>query len=150
MNRNTINIIISGDIIKKYTVPTIEESNGQKVPDMQHEHILSINSKQFETAIKELKNVSDSTTFETKNQNFSVSAAGDINKLCIPLDSEIIKDSNVLCKYPLDFLLKFVAAKQLKEKVRLSFGETYPLKIEYNDTYGFNLTFILAPRVETD
>jgi len=46
-------------------------------------------------------------------------------------------------------LQKMIKGTKLTDKVVLNFGNDYPLKLEFN-TPKVSLSFILAPRVETE
>ena len=64
-------------------------------------------------------------------------------------DEAIINAENCKSKYSLEYLQKFLKGAKLTEKTVLKFAEDHPLRIDFK-TPEMELSFILAPRVETE
>ena len=64
-------------------------------------------------------------------------------------DEVNIQAEEATSKYSLEYLQKMIKGTKLTDKVVLNFGNDYPLKLEFN-TPKMSLSFILAPRVETE
>ena len=55
-----------------------------------------------------------------------------------------------MSKYSIEYLKKIVKGGKLTNNVSLSFGKEYPLRVDYQIMDKLMLSFILAPRVDTD
>jgi len=60
-----------------------------------------------------------------------------------------IEAENCKSRYSLEYLQKFSKGAKLCNKTILNFANEHPLKIEFKSEH-FELSFILAPRVETE
>ncbi|MCP6727575.1 MAG: DNA polymerase sliding clamp, partial [Patescibacteria group bacterium] len=60
-----------------------------------------------------------------------------------------IEAENCSAKYSLEYLQKFIKGAKLSEKTILQFAEDHPLRIDFK-IEQIELSFILAPRVETE
>jgi DNA polymerase III sliding clamp (beta) subunit (PCNA family) len=64
-------------------------------------------------------------------------------------DEAQINAEDCKSRYSLEYLIKFIKGCKLSEKTILNFAANHPLKMELRDN-GMELSFILAPRVETE
>ena len=64
-------------------------------------------------------------------------------------DEAKIEAENCSAKYSLEYLQKFMKASKLAEKTTLQFANDHPLRVDINANQ-LGLSFILAPRVETE
>lgn len=64
-------------------------------------------------------------------------------------DEVQISGENGKAKYSLEYLQKFVKSCKLADKAAINFSNDYPLRLDFKNT-GFELSFVLAPRVETE
>ena len=52
-------------------------------------------------------------------------------------------------KYSLEYLMKFIKASKICEKVKLRYSDDYPLRIDFPGE-KMGIGFVLAPRVENN
>jgi len=64
-------------------------------------------------------------------------------------DEATINAEDCKSRYSLEYLKKFMKGAKLCEKTSLNFANDHPLKIDFR-TDQMELSFILAPRVETE
>ena len=56
----------------------------------------------------------------------------------------------VSAKYSVEYLKKMIQGSKLADKVKIQFNKDYPLKLDYHTIDKVMLSFILAPRVESE
>jgi len=64
-------------------------------------------------------------------------------------DEARITGENSKSRYSLEYLSKFVKGAKICDKTLLNFSEDHPLKMKFK-TEHLELSFVLAPRVETE
>ncbi|MEK6872670.1 MAG: hypothetical protein AABW90_01495, partial [Nanoarchaeota archaeon] len=64
-------------------------------------------------------------------------------------DEANIQSEKSNSKYSLEYLQKMIKSSRLTDKVIINFSTNYPLRLDFN-TPLIELSFILAPRVETE
>ena len=138
---------------RHFTLPTIDlEEKAPKIPELQFKAKVQMSTKMFEDAIADAAIVSESVRFTAENGILGLTAEGDLSNAQIDFkDNEKVKitaDEKVFAKYSIEYLQKMVSSKIADELV-IHFGKDYPLKLVYvNDQ--FSMSFILAPRVDSD
>ena len=65
-------------------------------------------------------------------------------------DPEFIVNEAIKAKYSVDYLTKIIKSAGLSDKVAVYFKTDYPLRLDFTITDKLNMSFILAPRIETD
>ncbi len=109
-----------------------------------------MSSSDFAEAIEDCSVVSDSCSFVSEPNKFMIQGKGSLNSFKSEFTDEInIQAQEASSKYSLEYLQKIIKATKITEKVIINFSNDYPLKLEFN-TPLIELSFILAPRVETE
>ncbi len=146
---NLLHIEIQDKIKRTFTLALIDiEAEEKAIPNLNFAGKVEINSYDLSDAVEDCAIVADSCSFSLADGKFVIEAKG-LNSA----RSEFSSDEAVIggtgkSRYSLEYLQKFNKAAKLSEKTLISFGDDYPLKIEYKDAKRA-LMFILAPRVET-
>ena len=107
-------------------------------------------------AIVDADIIGESVAFVAEPSKFMIQAEGDLSKAKIEIkesantqismhSKEIIKS-----KYSIEYLKKMVIAGKLADEVIVHFNKDYPLKLDSKIIDKLNLSFILAPRVESE
>ena len=122
----------------------------EKVSRMEFSSLVEINSIDLVNSIEDCVVVADSCSFIIKDGNFIIEAKS-LNSAMSEFseDEAKIKAENCKAKYSLEYLQKFMKGAKLCEKTTLWFAEEHPLKIDFKNA-EMELSFILAPRVETE
>lgn len=128
-------------------MPLIEvEGEEKKIPMLDFNSGVSIDSKRFKEILKHCISNSETVCFETINNTFKISTSG-LNPSEIILDDVKVSGESK-CKYSLEYIDKFIKVL-FSEKIEVLFSDDYPMSfIQEND--GFKLNFILAPRICED
>ncbi len=150
---NLLKVEIIEKIKREFTLTILDlEGREKPIPNLEFSTKVEMDSIDFLEAIEDCAIVSDSCGLEVKEDMFEINAKGPLNsaKLTYSSDEVQIQSSgNTKSRYSLEYLQKMIKASKLCQNVIINIGENYPLRLDFN-TPIVNLSFILAPRVETD
>jgi proliferating cell nuclear antigen len=150
-NENILNIQIVDRIRRKFSLMLIEvESDDKQMPMLEYAARVQLNSQDFQASIEDCSVVSDACSFVVKEGIFVIESRG-INsaKSEFTVDDALIEAEDCKSRYSLEYLSKFLKGVKLSEKTKLSFANEHPLRIDVKSEH-MELSFILAPRVETE
>ena len=148
---NMLKIIIQDKIRKEFSLALIDVEGDEKpIPSLNFVSKIEMTSVDFSEAIEDCNVVADSCSFVSAPDNFVIQGKGNLNSFKSEFSDEVnIQAEEATSKYSLEYLQKMIKGTKLTDKVVLNFGNDYPLKLEFN-TPKVSLSFILAPRVETE
>jgi proliferating cell nuclear antigen len=148
---NMLKIIIQDKIRKEFSLALIDVEGDEKpIPSLNFVSKIEMTSVDFSEAIEDCNVVADSCSFVSALDNFVIQGKGNLNSFKSEFSDEVnIQAEEATSKYSLEYLQKMIKGTKLTDKVVLNFGNDYPLKLEFN-TPKITLSFILAPRVETE
>ncbi len=152
---NKLEIQIQDRIRRNFTLNLLEiEAEdidfNAKTERMEFTSKIEIDSIDLVASIEDCAVVSDACSFIIENEKFIIEAKGlNSAKSEFSGDEAKIDAENARAKYSLDYLQKFIKGAKLVEKTKINFAEDHPLKMEFKTDY-LELSFILAPRVETE
>ena len=140
------------DRIKRNFTLNLNEIEGEEkeMPNLEFSSEVELNSIDLIASIEDCVVVADACSFIIEDGKFIIEARG-LNSARSEFsgDEARIKAENCKSKYSLEYLQKFIKGSKLCEKTILNFADDHPLKMKIQ-TSGMELSFILAPRVETD
>ncbi len=148
---NNLNIEIQDRIKRNFSLALIEiDSEEKEIPDLEFKAHIEINSVDLISSIEDCSVVDDACSFIVEEDKFIIQAKN-LNSARSEFSSDEaqIKGENSKVRYSLEYLQKFVKASKLCDKTYLQFGSDHPLKMDIQ-VGAMSLTFILAPRVETN
>lgn len=148
---NQLKISVLDKSKRIFTLSLIETSSEEKdEPSLDFACNVAMDSSDLTQTIEDCFVVADSCTLNCVEGLFSIEAAGNINSAKNEFSKDIISVSGEgKSKYSLEYLMKFIKASKISDKVNIRFSTSYPLKLEFiGDQLG--IAFILAPRVEND
>ncbi|MBD3319273.1 proliferating cell nuclear antigen (pcna) [Candidatus Woesearchaeota archaeon] len=154
----TLRITLKSNSKRTFNIPLIDlEDREQKVPNLTFPLSISTTSAILNDAIEDASIVAESVSFVSDPEKFTIEGTGDLSKALIEIkadnDQTKIKTdttANVRSKYSIEYLKKMMNGAKLADTVDVYFSQDYPLKLEYKVIDRLQLSFILAPRVETD
>lgn len=130
------------------------DSEDKKIPELTFTSKIEMDSETFAEAINDAAIVADSAAFLVSSNTFAIEAKGTLNSAKTEFNNEeikIVSEQDTKSKYSLDYLVKFVKASKLAEKVKINFATDYPTRLDFKSQDGLiELSFILAPRVEEE
>ena len=148
---NSIKIEIQDRIKRNFTLALIDIDREEKeLPHWDFASKVKLNSIDFIDSVDDCLVVDDACSFITEDGKFIMEAKGiNSSKSEFSGDEAEIEAENCKSRYSLEYLQKFTKASKLSEKTALFFSDDHPLKMEVK-TEKVELTFVLAPRTETD
>ncbi len=154
---NKLKITLKGNNTRTFSLPIIDiDEKEQKVPSLEFPLTVESSSTLIDEAVEDSDLVSESVTLIAEPKKFTIEASGDSSdaKIEMPQSDDLkIKatdSSKVSAKYSIEYMKKIIKGSKLADTVEIQFNKDYPLKITYKEVDKFMLSFILAPRVETD
>ena len=148
---NELKIEIIDKIKREFNLALIDiETEEKQIPSLDFASKIEMSSTDFAEAVEDCSVVSDSCLFVSEPSKFMIKGKGSLNSFKSEFTDEInIQAQEAHSKYSLEYLQKIIKATKITEKVIINFSTDYPLKLEFN-TDLIRLSFILAPRVETE
>ena len=148
---NELKLQIQDKIKREFNLALIDiESEEKPIPNLDFVSKIEMASLDFSEAIEDCSVVADSCSFVSEADSFVMQAKGSLNSFKSQFTDEVnIQAESASSKYSLDYLQKISKATKLTDKVIINFSNDYPLKLEFI-TPTVELSFILAPRVETE
>ena len=126
------------------------EQEEKKIPELEFNSKIEINSDILATAIEDASIVADACTFSVSKDNFSIEAQGALNSTKTEFSGEQVKieTKDAKAKYSIEYLQKFMKAGRISDKTTIQFSSDYPARLDFKG--AAEMIFILAPRVEED
>jgi proliferating cell nuclear antigen len=153
---NMLNIEMKGKSSRNFTISILEaEEHEQKIPTLSFGVTVTAPSSIFNSVVDDASVImADSIIFRTGEKKISFIAESDMNKVKVDIteddDIKLLNNEGadqISAKYAIEYLKKIFVGSKLTERVKISFNNEYPIKIEYNVLDKVQLMFILAPRV---
>ena len=116
---------------------------------------VEIESRIIEEGISDADIIGDSVILEADSTKFRMSAKGDVSSAYLEVTKQdkglldLSVTASIKARYPLDYLKKMIKASKISEQMVIEFGNNYPLRMGFKSIDKMQLSFILAPRVET-
>jgi len=154
---NKLKINIKGESNKTFNLSLIDiDESEQKVPDLKFNVKAEVSSSMFNESIEDMDIVAESVAFSAEPNKLSIASEGRFNAANVEIqggEGAVIntgKREKILAKYSIEYLKKIVKGAKLSEVAVIQFSEEYPLKVDYKVMDKLLLSFILAPRVDSD
>ena len=148
---NQLKISIFDKVKRIFTLSLIEiEGEDKEIPELQFGVKVGMSSDNFTQAIEDCNIVADSCGFIAGEGFFMLEGAGNLNSARAEFSGDEAQISGIgKSKYSLEYLMKFVKAARISEKVVINFSDDYPLRLDFPGE-KMGIGFVLAPRVEND
>jgi proliferating cell nuclear antigen len=157
---NVISIKMTGDSKRTFTLPLLEiHGNAPKPPEKLKDGFkaeVEVESAVLREGTKDALMVSDCVLFTCDSKAFVMQALSDTNEVNLQLSKEspsllkISSKSAVKSKYSLEYLEKMMKVSKVAKTVIFQFANDYPLKMDYKALDKLKVSFILAPRIDTE
>jgi len=145
-----LKITMEGATKRTFTLPLMDiRNNEQKIPELKFNSEVEFDAKILKDSIKDVSMVSDCVQFVTGEEGLIVSGTSEGSEVKTKITNA--KISGVASsKYSVDYLDKMMGASKIADKLKISFSDDYPLRLDYKALDKLQMSFILAPRVDTD
>ncbi|MDP7115681.1 MAG: proliferating cell nuclear antigen (pcna) [Candidatus Woesearchaeota archaeon] len=154
---NKLQIQLKGTSTRTFFLPIIDiDEKEHKVPELSFAVKVKAPCSVVSDAVEDVDIVSESVTFIAEKGKLTIAAEGDLSKAKIEIKEsndislEVGTNDIIKSKYSIEYLKKMIGGSKLSEEVTLEFNKDYPLKLEFMVIDKVQLSFILAPRVESD
>lgn len=152
---NLLNLRIQDAVKRSFNLSLIHiDTEDKNIPDLSFNTQIDVNSSTFSEIINDAAIVSDSCSFIANEASFTIEAKGTLNSTKTEFSSDEVKiatNQESKAKYSLDYLVKFMKATKLSDKIALRFSTNYPARFDFkNQNNLLELSFILAPRFEEE
>ena len=148
---NQLKISVFDKVKRVFTLALINiESDDKDVPELNFACKVELDSFNFSQAIEDAKIVADSCALIAGEGFFMVEGSGSLNSARAEFSGDEAKISGIAkSKYSLEYLMKFIKAAKISDKVVVNFSDDYPLRLDFPGE-KMGIGFVLAPRVEND
>ncbi len=148
---NELKLEIEDKIKREFNLALIDiETTEKPVPNLEFTSKIEMASQDFSEVIEDCSVVAESCSFISEPNVFVIEARGNLNSFKSEFKDGInIESEKSVSKYSLEYLQKMIKASRLSEKACINFSTDYPLRLDFNNNL-VSLSFILAPRVETE
>ncbi|MBU0536133.1 MAG: proliferating cell nuclear antigen (pcna) [Nanoarchaeota archaeon] len=157
LEESKLKVVFNGATTRTFYLPIIDvEDKEQKVPELNFGVSIQTGSEVLIQAIDDVDIIGESVAFISEPSKLTIQAEGDLSKASIEItENENTKFSmhtkeKMKSKYSIEYLKKMVMAGKLAPNVVIHFNKDYPLKLDYKIIDKLNISFILAPRVESE
>ena len=125
-------------------------SEDKEIPELNFGARVEMNADDFARAVEDVGIVADSCSFVVADEKFVVEGSGNLNSAMAEFSGEGVELFGVgRSKYSLEYLMKFIKATKITDRVVVNFSDDYPLKLDFPGE-RMGIGFVLAPRVEND
>ena len=130
-----------------------------QIPPAEFDSVITMPSNEFQKICRDLNGIANTLIIESKDNNFSMSAEGDIGETIISIGETKNKEGLVFSKksdsgevvrgkFDLKYLNLFIKSSPLCSQVEIFLKKDYPLILLYSVANLGSLTYILAPKSE--
>jgi len=146
-----LKITIHDKIKRVFSLALIEVSAEDKeIPELKFGARVEMNASDFSQAVEDVGIVADSCSFVISEGKFVVEGSGNLNSARAEFTGEGVELFGVgRSKYSLEYLMKFIKATKITDRVVVNLSDDYPLKLDFPGE-RMGIGFVLAPRVEND
>ena len=148
---NQLKISIFDKVKRIFTLALINvESEDKDVPELSFACKVEMDAKNFSQSVEDAKIVADSCALIAGEGFFMVEGSGSLNSARAEFSGdEAVINGIAKSKYSLEYLMKFIKAAKISEKVVVNYSDDYPLRLDFPGE-KMGIGFVLAPRVEND
>ncbi len=152
---STLKIKFVNSSTRTFSMPLIEISEEElKVPSLDFPAMVEIEPKALDDAIKDAEIVSDHVIFSMDDENFYISARGELGDVEIKINKKDaisfdISGEKVKSMFSIEYLKDMIKASDIASTVKIYLGNNIPVKLEFV-AGGVELSFLLAPRIESE
>jgi len=148
---NQLKISIFDKVKRVFTLALINiDSEDKDIPDLNFACKVEMDSLSFSQAIEDANIVADSCALIAGKEFFMVEGSGNLNSARAEFSGDEAQISGIgRSKYSLEYMMKFIKATKISDKVIVNFSDDYPLRLDFPGE-KMGIGFVLAPRVENN
>lgn len=154
---DSIKLIFEGKSHRTFAIPLMTLTEERRpVPKLEFAASVELKAEILKDGIDDASIISENILFRASSEEFKLEAEGDMGKTKLSLT----KDSGALisletketvdARFSLDYLRKMIGGTKIASAVKINMGQDYPVKLDFTEVDKVSLSFILAPRVDTE
>lgn len=157
---NALSIKMTGDSTRMFTIPILEtRGNTVNPPEKLGEGFkadVEVEAGVMREGVKDAMMISDCVSLICDPKSFMMITSSDTNEASLKLASEspslirVNANESVKSKYSLEYLDKMMKASKVTKSVKIKFANNYPMQMDYSALDKLKMSFILAPRIDTE
>ncbi len=153
---NLLDIKLDGNTKRLFSIPLLDIKQDTKIPNLEFPANLRLKTSVVEDGISDAEIISDAVIFEVDEKSFSMRAVSENRKSELKLESgddaliELNAKQHIKSMFPIDYLKKMIKGSKLSPECTIYLGNDYPMKLDFKVIDKFQLSFILAPRIENE
>src|SRR3989344_2898448 len=129
--KNKLKVKIVGESSRTFNLALIDINDSeQKIPSLKFPLTVDTHSSVFDEAIADMGIISESVIFNTEANKFVLRSESKLHNARVEVGSDA----------------ETVVESENTDNVRIQFGPSYPLRLDYTVKDKFQLVFLLAPR----
>ncbi len=149
-----LRITIENSAKRSFDLPLIDVSEEEiRIPELDYPCVIEIDPDAFEAGIKDAETVSDHVTLKASEDGFFIVAKGDLGNVEVQIRKEqtLTFDINESARsmFSIEYLKDILKASKIADSIKVYLGNDIPVKLEFLAP-GIKLTFLLAPRIESE
>ena len=157
LSESKLKISMVGDFKRNFSIPLIDTPHGShNMPSLSFKSKVELFANVLKDGVKDASMVSDCVVLEANANSFVIKSFGDISETQLELAKDspslvsLETDGEQKSKYSIDYMEKILKGVKPTDKIVVNFSTDYPLRLDCNKIDKYQLSFILAPRVDTD
>lgn len=156
LKESLLEIRLKGGTKRSFDIPLLDIKQEVKTPNLEFTANLKLKASVIEDGINDAEIISDAVTFEADEGTFTMRAVSENRRSELKLEKggdallEINTKGHVKSMFPIDYLKKMIKGSKLSPECMLYLGNDYPMKLEFRVIDKLQLSFILAPRIESE
>ena len=150
-------ITIKNDSTREFSLPilNLSEDDIPSTDDLQYSVTAELEASVVESAVKDALVVGDSVVISSDMNGLSISAEGDQSNVDFEIDKNAdgvleFSGGEARSMFSLDYLNNMIGAKKLSDTVKISLGDDFPMRLDFEVPDEALLSFVLAPRIEEE
>ncbi len=155
--KGKLKVQMKSDNVRTFNLALIDvEDKEQRVPDLNFVASIETTSMVFDEAVQDVDVIADAVILKVMGDKLVIEGESNMSNVNASISKDDETNINlsgakeVKAKYSIEYLKKIIKGGKLAGKVKLQFGNDYPLRIDYFVQDKLNLGVILAPRVAND
>jgi proliferating cell nuclear antigen len=157
---NSMTIKMVGDSTRTFTLPLLEAHGSAVNPPAKlsdgFKSEVEVEASVLREGAKDALMVSDCVLLSSTNDSFVMKALSDTNEVNLQLGKDspsllrLESKEPVKSKYSLEYIDKMMKVSKIVKTVTIKFANEYPLQLDYAAMDKLKVSFILAPRIDTE
>lgn len=146
--------ITFNNMIYNMSLLNLENFSNPKIPDLTFPAKATINAEAIKNTVKACKSISDNLKITLSTDKLTIIADNVTDKVKFEIQKDLLKelvaDNTHTSLFSIDYLQQVMKHVKKDSDVTLYISDDYPLKLFFKIDGQIDITYILAPRIESE